>query len=110
MDLLKPCPGTLEKWEKSVLVNPFLVFLLKRPFFLLKFSVLRAGVCSAGPTITPQNRVKDKKVYKPHFSPEFGGFFLGKDRDVQVKPWLPNKVRKPARFCGPLLRFLNDFQ
>ena len=34
-------------------------------------------------------------------------FFCGKGRRVQVKPWLLNKVRKPARFCdamvGPLL-------
>ena len=62
-----------------------------------------------------QKRVKDKKVYKPHFPSEFGGFSLEKVGDqeqrsspkVQVKPWLPNKVRKPARFgdamVGPLL-------
>ena len=32
-------------------------------------------ICILKPTkITSQKRVKDEKVYKPHFSPEFGGF------------------------------------
>ena len=45
MDLLKPPPGqkTLENKDSSALVNPFSHF-TKTTDFLLKFSVLRAGV------------------------------------------------------------------
>ena len=36
-------------------------------------------ILRTGPTITSQKRVKDETVYKPHFSPEFGGFSLEKE-------------------------------
>ena len=39
-----------------------------------------------GPTITSPKRVKDEKVYKPHFSPEFGGFSLEKVGEFRLNP------------------------
>ena len=39
-----------------------------------------------GVTITSQKRVKDEKVYKPHFSPEFGGFSLEKVGESRLNP------------------------
>ena len=66
------------------------------------------------PTISTRNHVKHKKGYKPHSSPEFGGFSLAKMGEFRLnKPWLPNKVRKPARFrvamAGPLLIYCQKF-
>ena len=50
---------------------------------------------------------RTKRFINPIFLLNSSFFFSGKGRRVWVKPWLPNKVRKPARFCdamvGPLL-------
>ena len=48
---------------------------------------LENTVClRTGPTITSQKLVKDEKVYKPHFSPEFGGFSLEKIGEFRLNP------------------------
>ena len=47
-----------------------------------KIVLLKPQNLRTGPTITSQKRVKDEKVYKPHVSPEFGGFSLEKSRKV----------------------------
>ena len=44
------------------------------------------AIFRTGPTITSQKRVKDEKVYKPHFSPEFGGFSLEKVGEFRLNP------------------------
>ena len=66
-----------------------------------KTSAVERALHVSGPDAPSQHKImsRTKGFTKPIFSPEFGGF-LWKVRGVWVKPWLPNKARKLARFCA----------
>ena len=49
-------------------------------------SIFDKSFFRTGPTITSPKCVKDEKVYKPHFAPEFGGFSLEKIGEFRLKP------------------------
>ena len=59
---------------------------LLSPTSMVRASAQSARILRTGPTITSQKRVKDEKVYKPHFSPEFGGFSLERVGEFRLNP------------------------
>ena len=53
------------------------------------YSVSNTFFCQltrTGPTITSPKARQGRKVYKPHFSPEFGGFSLEKVAEFRLNP------------------------
>ena len=60
-----------------------------------------------GPTITSQKRVKDEKIYKPHFLLN-SELSLEKVGEFRLNPGSRTKFTNPAWFCdamvGPLLK------
>ena len=78
----------------------------KRPPRRIQARKIRTGL-----TITSQKRVEDEKVYKPHFSPELGGFHWKKVGEFRLNPGSRTKFANLPVCCdamfGPPLKTRN---